>query len=111
VASSHACPEVHPRVTSLNSRKEALLLERDPSFRSRWREYFESTRAAASATEELYRFAADRSRQVHVENETLVIADPDGYNKRMNAVSDAMGKLRSATAAPGESGSKTKEKE
>jgi hypothetical protein len=88
----------------LNMRKEALLLQRDdPSFRDRWASYFEATRIAASATEELYRFAAEPKRQVHVENGVVVIADADGYNKRMHAVRDAMEKLGLATSALGES--------
>jgi hypothetical protein len=88
----------------LNEQEEALLLQRDdPSFRDRWAAYFEATRAAASATEELYRFVADPSRQVHVENAVGVIADPNGYNERIDATNAAMQKLRSATAALRES--------
>lgn len=92
----------------LNKRKEALLVQKDDplSFRVRMTAYFEATRLAASATEELYRFAADPSQHVHVENGVVVIADPDGYNKRMDAVNDAMEKLRLATAALGESAPK-----
>jgi zinc-ribbon domain len=89
----------------LNKRKEALLVQQNdpPSFRVRMTAYLEATRLAAFATEELYRFAADPSQHVHVENGVVVIADPDGYNKRMDAVSNAMEKLRSATNALGES--------
>lgn len=88
---------------SVNRRKEALLLERDdPSVRVRWVVYFEATRAAESATKELYRFAAEPSRQVHVENGVVIIADPDGYNILMDAVNKAAGKLRQASAALGE---------
>jgi hypothetical protein len=87
----------------LDRQKETLLLQRDdPSFRNRWAAYFEARRAAASTTEELYRFAAEPSRQVHVENNIVIIADPDGYNQRMDAVNDAMAKLRVATAALGQ---------
>ncbi|HKV23715.1 MAG TPA: hypothetical protein VJN93_03915 [Candidatus Acidoferrum sp.] len=87
----------------LNRQKETLVLQRDdPSYRGRWAAYFEATRAAASTTEELYRFAAEPSRQVHVENGVVIIADPDGYNKRIDAVNDAATKLREATAAFGQ---------
>lgn len=87
----------------LNNQKEALLLQRDdPSFRHRWAVYFQATRAAASATEEIYRFAAEPARQVHVENGVVIIADPDGYNKRIDAVNDATAKLGVATAALGQ---------
>lgn len=88
---------------SVNRQKETLLLERDdPSVRDRWVAYFEATRAAVSATRELYRFAAEPSRQVHVENGLVIIADPDDYNILMDAVNKAAGKLRLATAAVGE---------
>ena len=96
----------------LNNQKEALLLQRDdPLFRSRWTAYFEATRTAASATEELYRFVAEPSRQVHVENGTVIIADSDGYNKRMDAVNDAMEKLKLASAALGQSVPKERKQE
>jgi zinc-ribbon domain len=92
----------------LSKRKESLLVQKDDplSFRVRMTAYLEATRLAASATEELYRFAADPSQHVHVENGVVVIADPDGYNKRMDAVNDAMEKLRLATAALGQSAPK-----
>jgi len=62
--------------------------------------YFAATRAVASTTVELYRFAAEPSRQVHVENGAVIIADHlDGCNKRMGAVNDAIQKLKLATAA------------
>jgi zinc-ribbon domain len=84
----------------LNKRKEELLLQRDdPSFRDRWAAYFEATRVVVSATEELYRFAAEPSRQVHVENGVVIVAGPDEYNRRIDAANDAMDKLRLASAA------------
>jgi len=89
----------------LNKRKEALL-QQDPSLRDPLTAYFEATRVMVSATEELYRFAADPSRRVHVENGVVVIADPDGYNKRIDAANDAIEKLRLAATALGESVSK-----
>jgi hypothetical protein len=82
----------------LNDRKEALL-QRDPSSRDAMAPYFGATRVVASTTLELYRFAAEPSRQVHVENGVVIIADPDGYNKRMDAVNDAIHKLKLATSA------------
>ena len=89
---------------ALNKQKEALLLQRDdPSSRDRWETYFGDARAAATATEELYSFAAEPSRQVHVENGVVIIADPEGYNKRIDAANDAMGKLRLAATALGHS--------
>ncbi len=85
---------------SLDKKKEALLLhDDDVSLRARWAAYFEATRSTASRTKELYRFAADPSQHVHVENGVVLIADPLEYNKRMDAVSDAMEKLKTATAA------------
>lgn len=88
----------------LNKQEEELLLQRDdPALRDRWAAYFGATRAAASATEELYRFAAEPSRQVHVENGIVGIADPKGFNERIDATNTATAKLRSATAALGES--------
>lgn len=88
----------------LDQRKEAMLLhDDDPSFRVRWAAYFEATRVAASKTKELYRFAADPSQHVHIENGVVIIADPDEYNKRMDAVNDAMEKLRAITASLQES--------
>jgi hypothetical protein len=85
----------------LNDTKEALL-QRDRLSRDAMAPYFAATRVVASATVELYRFAAEPSRQVHVENGVVIIADPDGYNKRMDAVNDAIQKLKLATAAVGE---------
>jgi hypothetical protein len=82
----------------LNDRKETLL-QRDPSSREAMAPYFVATRVVASTTVELYRFAAEPSRQVHVENGVVIIADPDGYNKRKEAVNDAIQKLKLATAA------------
>ena len=84
----------------LSNRKEALL-QRDPSSRDAMAPYFAATRVVASTTVELYRFAAEPSRHVHVENGVVVIADPDGYNKRMDAVNDAIQKLELATASVG----------
>lgn len=84
----------------IDKRKEALLLRRDDAaVRPRWAAYFEATRELASRTEELYRFAADPSQHVRVENGVVAIDDPDGYNKRMDAVHDAAEKLQTATAA------------
>jgi|ERR1035441_36693 hypothetical protein len=83
----------------LNKREEALLLQRDPSFRDRWAAYFEATRVVVSATEVLYHFAAEASRQVHVENGVVIVADPDEYNRRIDSANDAMDKLRLASAA------------
>jgi len=84
----------------LNDRKETLL-QRDPSSRDAMAPYFAATRVVASTTVELYRFAAEPARQVHVENGVVIIADPDGYNKRMDAVNDAIQKLKLSTAAVG----------
>lgn len=96
----------------LNRQKQTLVFQRDdPSYRDRWAAYFEATRATASATEEIYRFAGEPSRQVHVENGVVIIADPDGYNKRIDAVNDATAKLRIATAAFGESVPKAQKEE
>jgi hypothetical protein len=89
----------------LNKRKEALL-QQDRSLRDPLTAYFEATRVTVSATEELYRFAADPSRQVHVENGVVIIADPDGYNKRIDAANDAIEKLRLAATALGKSAPK-----
>ena len=88
---------------TLDKQKEALL-QRDSS-RNLLAAYFEATRIAVSATEELYRFTADPSRNVHVENGVVVIADPDGYNKRIDAANEAMDELRLATAALKQGGS------
>jgi hypothetical protein len=63
--------------------------------------YFAATRVVASTTVELYRFSSEPSRQVHVKDGVVVIADPDGYNKRMDSVNDAIQKLNLATAAVG----------
>jgi hypothetical protein len=86
----------------VNKRKEALLLERDdPSVHDRWVAYFEATRDVVSKTKELYRFAAEPSRKVHVENRVVVIADSEGYNKRIDSVNQAAAKLRLTTEALG----------
>jgi len=94
----------------LGEQKEALLGQ-DPSLRDPLTAYFEATRVMVSATEDLYRFAAEPSRQVHVENGVVIITDPDGYNKRMDAANDAIEKLRLATAALGESVPKEQKQE
>jgi hypothetical protein len=82
----------------LDEQKEALL-QQDPSLHDPLTAYFEATRVTVSATEELYRFAADPARQVHVKDGVVVIADPDEYNRRIDAANDAMNKLRLASAA------------
>jgi len=86
----------------LDNQKEALLLQRDdPSLRDRWAAYFEATRALVSATEEVYRFAAEPSRHVHVENGFVIIEDIEGYNNRIDVVNNATKKLRLASAGLG----------
>lgn len=82
----------------LDEQKEALLRQ-DPSLHDPLTAYFEATRVTVSATEELYRFAAEPARQVHVKDGVVVIADPDEYNRRTDAANDAMNKLRLASAA------------
>lgn len=94
----------------LDERKNALLMQ-DPSLRDPLTAYFEATRVMVSATEEVYRFAAEPSRQVHVENGVVIIADPDGYNKRIDAANDAIEKLRLAAAVLGESVPKERKQE
>lgn len=94
----------------LNERELTLLLkpDDDPAFRVRVAACVEATRLATSTTEELYYFAADPSRQVHVENGVVITSDPDGYNRRIDAVNDAMDKYKLKCTALAESASKAR---
>jgi hypothetical protein len=103
-ANSLAEFEQYANATETLDRQKEALLQPDSS-RNTLAAFFEATRVAVSATEELYRFTADPSRNVHVENGVVVIADPDGYNKRIDAANEAMDKLRLATAALKQGGS------
>jgi hypothetical protein len=92
----------------LNEQEEALLLkpDDDPALRIHLTECLEATRLATSTTEELYRFAADPSHHVHVENGVVIVSDPVGYNKRIDAVNDAMEKYKLTCTAFAESAKK-----
>jgi len=79
----------------LGGRKEALLQGKAaPLLRAQ----FEAARVMFSATEELYRYASDPSRQVHLENGVVVIGGIDEYEKRVDAVNDALRKFNAASA-------------
>jgi hypothetical protein len=80
----------------LGGRKEALLQGKPaPLLRAQ----FEAARVMFSATEELYRYASDPWHQVHLENGVIVIVGIDEYEKRVDAVNDALRKFDAASAA------------
>jgi len=60
---------------------------------------FDAGRTVISTTEELYRYASDPSRNVHLINGGVAIDDPDEFNKRMDAVNDALHRFEWASAA------------
>jgi len=60
---------------------------------------FESARVMISATEELYRYASEPSRNVHIETGVVVIGGVDEFNKRAHASNVALQKFNLASAA------------
>ena len=80
----------------LMKRKESLLQGKPAPLLTA---QFEAARVMFSATEELYRYASEPSRDIHIVNGVVAIEGVDEYNKRIDAANDAFQKFESASSA------------